>query len=122
MPTASKAVLLNLGVMLADTNIRRSIGAFTYNFTSPTASVQTNSFTISPGDSIIINTMAAVSAFSMISTNFPLTCSFVFGPSSGISDYALPVSRLHLVDSDVRQIVLQNTSTTDSAKVNVIQA
>jgi hypothetical protein len=121
MPSPStKAVLLNLGVFQADSNIRRNLLSLTYNFSSPTASVLQNSFTLLPGESTVINTPMAVSVVTLISTSSALNASIVLAaPDPG---YSIPISKLHLIDADVRQLTLTNTSSTDSAKVNIVQS
>lgn len=118
MPSNTKAVLLNLGVFTADNNLRRNVSTLAYNFTSPTASVMTNNFTLFPGESSTLNTPMSISALTLLTTTSELTVNII--PRTG-TPYTLTVAKLHLVDSDIAQVVLTNPSSTESARVTVIQ-
>lgn len=121
MTAVTKAVLLNIGAFLADNNIRRSIGAFTYNFTSPTAGVVVNNFTLNPGETLTWNTPMAQSAMTFLSCSENITADFTFSVASATAPYQMNVSKVHLVDSDVRQMVVTNPGTSAS-KLVIIQA
>lgn len=115
----SKAVLFNIGAFLADNNIRRNIGAFTANYTSPTASAVTNHVTLNPGDSFTWNAPMDPSAVTFVTCTAPLEASLTV---AGVgADYSLTINKMHLTDVDVRQIVFENTGTTVS-KLVIIQA
>lgn len=118
----SKALLINLGVYLADNNIRRNLATFTFNFTSPTASVSRNDFTLNAGETLTLNTSMAESVFHCIQTNVALNATVNFSLASGIASYNVPIRKLYIIDADARQIVLTNTSLTDSAKVTIFQS
>lgn len=119
MAAVTKAVLLNIGAFLADNNVRRNVGAFSYNFTSPTANLVTNYLSLNPGDTITWNTPMTSSVFTMLSCNGNLTVSFTFRPSGS---YNLTVGKVHIVDSDVGQMVITNPSATAVVNVSLIQA
>jgi hypothetical protein len=114
----SRAVLLNIGAFLADNNVRRNVGAFTYNFTSPTANAVTNYVTVNPGDTFTWNTPMNPSAVTFISCSAPLEASLTL---AGGTDYSLTIKSVHLVDSDVRQVVFENTGSVVS-KLVILQA
>jgi hypothetical protein len=118
MPAVSKAVLLNIGAFLADNNIRRNVGSFTYNYPSQTASVVTHFLTLNPSETTTWVTPMASSALTFLSCNGPLSASVTLRPSGG---YDLEVNRLHIVDSDVGQLVLTNPGTS-AVNVAIIQA
>jgi hypothetical protein len=118
MPAVSKAVLLNVGAFLADNNIRRSVGAFTYNYVSANANVVTNFLTLNPGETITWATPMPQSSVSFLSCNGPVDMSVTLRPSGG---YAIQVKKLHIVDSDVSQLVLTNPGAS-AVNVSIIQA
>ncbi len=118
MPAVSKAVLLNVGAFLSDNNIRRSVGAFSYNFASATANVVTNFFTLNPGETVTWTTPMAESSLTFLSCNGELDASVTLRPSGG---YNLAGKRLHVVDSDVGQLVLTNNGAS-AVNVSIIQA
>lgn len=119
MPAITKAVLLNLGVFLAEDGLRRNVGSFAYNFTSPTASVNTNSFTLLPLEVFTWVTPMASSVLTLVSANGPLDLALTLRPAGG---YSLTASRLHVCDSDVGQLVITNTSTTLPVQLTIVQA
>jgi len=119
---ASKSILVNLGLYVADNNIRRNLATYTYNFSSPTASSSRNDFILGPGDTLTVNTSMAESAFHCINTSSSLSCTVNFSQSSGLASYAVTVRKLMVLDSDVRQFVLTNPSLTESAKVTIFQS
>lgn len=118
MPAVSKAVLLNVGAFLSDNNIRRSVGAFSYNFASASANVVTNFFTLNPGETVSWLTPMAESSITFLSCNGELDLSVVLRPSGG---YSLGVKKLHIVDSDVGQLTLTNPGVS-AVNVSIIQA
>lgn len=118
MAAVSKAVLLNIGAFLADNNIRRSVGAFSYNYASETASVVNNFLTLNPGETYTWVTPMAASSVTFLSCNGVLGMSVTLRPSGG---YAIDVKKLHIIDSDVGQLVLTNPGAT-AVNVSIIQA
>ena len=120
--STSKAILVNLGVFIADNNVRRNVANSSHNFTSPTASTSTNAFTLLPGETLSLSTSMSESSVTIITCNSTVTCDFTFSSSSGVSPYSVPVGSLHVVHADVRSIVISNSSTTTASAVMVIQS
>jgi hypothetical protein len=116
---ATKAVLLNVGAFLADNGLRRSIGAYSYNYTSPTANIVTNSFSLLPSQTITWNTPMTSSAVTMVSSNGGINVDFTLRP---LGSYSLSGVRLHVVDSDVGQMILTNPSASVGVNVTIIQS
>lgn len=114
----SRAVLLNIGAFLADNNVRRNVGAYTYNFTSPTANAVTNYVTLNPGDTFTWTTPMNPSAVTFVSCTAPLKADVTLAEGD---PYSLNVKSVHLVDSDVRQMVFENKGNTVS-KLTILQA
>lgn len=120
----TKAVLVNLGVFLADNNIRRSIGSYSYNFTSPTASVSTVNLTLLPGQSTTWTTPVTTSSCTLVAASGGVNMSFTFALEQGESapsSYAVQNSKLHFVDKDVRQAVIHNSGTSN-VSLTIIQS
>jgi hypothetical protein len=119
----TKAVLLNLGVFSADNNTRRSLSALAYNFTSPTAAVNRIDLRLLPGELVTWNTPVTSSSFSLISAESPLKVSVTLAPEGAnpAVSYTLDNVRLHILDKDVRQIVIENTGTT-TVPVLIVQS
>mgnify|MGYP003613913396 CR=1 FL=1 len=107
MPASvSKAVLMNLGVYLADNGIRRNIASFAYNFTSPSAKVVNNYMTLNVGEIYTWTSPGSPTAVTLISCSAPLKLDIHL--ASGTS-YTVVSNRVHLVDDDVDSIVIENT-------------
>lgn len=122
MATApSKSVALNIGAFLVHNNVRRNISSLAYNFSSPTANVITNNLSLNIGDTLTFNTPMSVSSFTLVSSTSPLDVDFTLDASAPTPSYSLSLNRVHLVDSDVRQIVLTNNGSS-VANVILIQA
>jgi ABC-type uncharacterized transport system YnjBCD ATPase subunit len=105
----SKAILLNLGVYLADNGIRRSIASFAYNFTSPSSNVVNTYLTLNPGEVFTWVTPSAVTAATLVSCSGPLKLDITL--PAAVS-YTITANKVHLVDSDVRQVVIKNEGAT----------
>lgn len=119
MPSAvSKAILLNLGAFLADNGIRRSIASFAYNFTSASSNVVNNMLTMNVGEVHSWSSPPTTTSVTLISTNQPLQVDITL--ASG-SSYRVLVRKVHLVDDDVRHVVVENTSTS-VANLVILQA
>ncbi len=117
-PTPSKAVLLNVGAFLADNNVRRNVGAFTYNFPSPTAAVDTRHASINPGEVLSWTSQMNPSAVTFLNCSSPLNVSLNLGDGTSM---ALVVNKVLVLDSDVRSLVIENTGTAVS-KLFLLQA
>jgi hypothetical protein len=109
MPASvTKAVLMNLGVYLADNGIRRSIASFAYNFTSPSSNVVNNYMTLNPGEVYNWTSPGSSTAVTLISCSGPLKLDINL--ASGTS-YTVTARKVHLLDDDVDSVVIQNTGT-----------
>lgn len=125
MTSIVKAVLLNVGAFLSDNNIRRSIGAFSYNFTSPTGAVSNQSFSLQPLATLTITTPMSTSSVTILHVSGPLNTVVSLRADSAYPsarNYSISVRRVHLIDSDVGQIVITNPSTTTAVNISLIQA
>jgi hypothetical protein len=119
MPSAvSKAILLNLGAFLADNGIRRSVASFAYNFTSASSNVINNMLTMNAGDVHSWSSPTATTSVTLISTSQPLQLDITL--ANGTS-YRTMARKVHLVDDDVRQVVVENTGTS-IANLVILQA
>lgn len=118
MPTSvTKAVLLNLGVFLAENGIRRSLASFACNFSSASSNVVSNQLSMNPDEIYTWASRPGATAMTLLSTNQPLQVDVTL--QSGVT-YRMTVRKVHLVDDDVRQLVIENTSASVS-NVTIIQ-
>lgn len=114
---SSKAMLLDLRIFVADSNIRRSASSFSLNF--PAASdVSIQSMTMAPSSSKTITTSMNPSALVVLRTNTPLTAQVTLRNSTS---FTIVISKLFILDQDVESVVLVNASTTVSANITLIQ-
>jgi hypothetical protein len=122
MPSATKAVIFNVGCFLADNNIRRNIATLSLNYTSATAGQVNSYLTINPGETQTWTTPSSLnpSAVTLINTTGNLDCSFTF--NDGTLSYELVVQKMHLVDRSVSQVVITNPSVSQIVQVLIIQA
>jgi hypothetical protein len=110
MPASvSKAVLMNLGVYLADNGIRRNIASFSYNFTSPSSNVVNNYMTLNAGQVFTWTSPGSSTAATLVSCSAPLKLDVNL--ASGTA-YTVTAKKVHLVDDDVDSIVFENTGAT----------
>ena len=119
-----KSVLFNLGVFLTDANVRRNLRNYSYNFTSPTASVANMELTLLPGETTTWNTVATESSATLVAASGKLRMSFTFALLPGqaaANSYAVENSSLHFVDDNVRQIVLTNNGTSN-VTLSIVQS
>jgi len=119
MPSSvSKAILLNLGAFIAENGIRRSVASFAYNFTSASSNVVNNLMTMNVGEVYTWNSPSASTAVTLISTNYPLQLDITLADGSV---YRTMARKVHLVDDDVRQVVIENTGSS-IANLAILQA
>ena len=109
--SVSKAVLVNISAFLADNGIRRSVGTFALNFSSPSSNVVNNYMTLNPGETFAWNSPGLPNSVTLLSTEGPLTCDFnLAGPPA--ASYSITVNKAHLVDTSVASLVITNPGTT----------
>lgn len=112
MPAVSRAMSINLGVFLLENSVRRNVGALSFNYPSNTASVTSFSTTVPAGQTVTWNSNSSSSTCTIIACS--QNCDLSINLASPGTSYSLKSVKLHVVDSDVRQIVLTNSGTTDS--------
>ncbi len=123
MPSATKAVILNVGAFLADNNIRRNVATLSLNYSSATAGQVTSYLTLNPSETQTWVTPSSLnpSAITMINVSGgTLDCTLTF--NDGTTGYRLVVQKMHLVDRSVSQIVMTNPSSTQPVQVFILQA
>lgn len=117
--SSTKSIALNLGVFLLDQNVRRSVGSLSYNYPSASAAVTTFSTIVSARQTFTFTTAASASAVTILSSSQNVDLDLTL--ASPLAPYSVKSTRLHVIDSDVRTIVIQNTGTTDS-EIRIFQA
>ena len=117
MPSvANKAVLIQLGVFLAENNVRRNIAAFNVNVPSLNSEVNERAFNIQPTASSTYTSITN-SSILLIRTSIPLTAVLVT-PSGTLN---ITINSLFVFTAGTTSIALTNPSTTDVAQVSVVQ-
>jgi len=102
----SKAVLLNVNAFLADNNIRRSVGSFSFNYSSPSTNVVNNYITLNPSEVFTWSSPGSSTAATLIVVSNPIKVDVTFNNGDA---YSVVVNKMHFVDGDVAQVVFENT-------------
>lgn len=124
MPTVSRAVLLNVGVFLADNNIRRSVASFALNYATTDASANVTHVTVQPGSTYTFMPVVTPSSILVVQTSLPLVADVTY------DDVAVPerlsvsvktlVNRLWVTDDSVTGIVFENFNA-EPARLSIVQ-
>jgi hypothetical protein len=119
MPSTNiRAIQLNLGVFLADNNVRRSLANLGFNYSSAAGNVVENYVTVNElGGTFTWTSPMSPSKCLIVSTDQPLQIDIT--PRAGVGSQS-PLSQLLLVDYDVAQIILTNNGTLP-ARVVIVQ-
>jgi hypothetical protein len=105
----TRAILLNVGVMMAEGVARRSVFSSTFNYTSQTGNTTQDYVTIDAGQNYSWTTPSAMnpSIFTMLVVSSVVTLSVT--PRNG-QPFAVQVNRLYITDDDVGSLVITNNS------------
>ena len=115
MPSVVKALLLNLEAFLADNGVRRSVGSFSLNYSTPGGQFVTTQVTLNPGESRSLAFNVPTAAL-VVRTTRPLSAECTHEDGS----FAITVSKSLVLDHPLTQLVLENEGA-DIAQVVVIQ-
>lgn len=115
MATNTKALLLNLGIYVADNNIKRARGSWVFNIASPGQNIQDEYFSIAASGTYTW-TPRVGNVASVLITDKPLTA--VVTTPLAIS-YTLTLSQLWIVDYSLQTVAFTNQSTTDTAHLSI---
>lgn len=124
MTSPLRAVLLDVRTFLADNNIRRNTSGFSVNYGSTSDGVSTSSFSMVPSASKTLATAMDPCVVTVLHTSSPLTVQITSQPVDPLASpvvFTVTVSKLLILDSNVRSLVLTNPSTVDTAKVSLQQ-
>lgn len=128
MPIPVRAVLLNVGVFLADNGIRRSVASLPCNYQTVDASTTQLNVTIPAASSYTFRPVATPSSILVVQTSLPLLANVTLDPLIGepfqtarpAIVYKTAVNKLLVIDDAVDQVVFENLGT-ESARLSVIQ-
>lgn len=128
MPTLTRAVLLNVGVFLADNGIRRSVASLPCNYQTVDASTSQLNVTIPPASTYTFRPTATPSSILVAQTSLPLLAHVTLDPIVGepmqtarpAATYKTVVNKLFILDDAVDQVVFENLGT-EPARLSVIQ-
>lgn len=128
MPIPIRAVLLNVGVFLADNGIRRSVASLPCNYQTVDASTTQLNVTIPAAGTYTFRPTATPSSILVVQTSLPLLANVTLDPLIGepfqtgrpAIVYKTAVNKLLVIDDAVDQVVFENLGA-ESARLSVIQ-
>lgn len=107
----TRAILMNVGVFLADNNVRRNTGSYTFNYTTQTGNTTKDYVTVPAGGTHTWTTPSGMnpSVLTLIVASSAITASVTLRDANS---YTLTISQLHVVDDNVQEVVFNNDSLT----------
>lgn len=104
----TRAILMNVGVFLADNNVRRNAGSYTFNYTTQTGNTVKDYVTVPAGGTYTWTTPTGMnpSLLTFVAVSSAVGASVTL---RNATNYALTISQLHVVDDDVQEIVFTNS-------------
>lgn len=104
----TRAILLNLGVFLVDSNVRRSTGSYSFNYTSNSGNTTRDFVTVSEGGGTytwLTPSGMNPSLLTQVVTSGRVTASITL---RNAATFNVNVNQLLLIDDDVQQVVFTN--------------
>ncbi len=112
---SNKAVLLDLGVFIADNNVRRNIASLRVNAQSTNGEVNTRDTNVLPSG-IFSYTSIPDNSLTLIKVSKPVTADI----NQGSSSYTVIINSLYVTTDAIEGIVLTNDGS-DPSQVFIIQ-
>jgi len=119
----NRALMVNIGVFVANNNIRRSLHAFTHNYQMPDGSVDVKTKTLAAGASYTYTPDSATTVL-LVETTAPVQAQVTLGalttPARTSVSYLTFIKQCLMLDDAVTSIVFTNTST-DPLQLTLVQ-
>lgn len=111
----NRALMFNIGVFVANNNIRRSLQAFTHNYQTPDGSVDVKTKTVPAGQSFTYTPDSGTTVL-LIETSAPVQANVTLGavvtPSRPSVSYLTFIKQCQLIDDVVTSVTFTNPGTT----------
>lgn len=113
---ANKAVLLNIGVFLADNNVRRNIASFLVNAQSAEAEVNQRDTNVLPEGTYTYESVPD-NSLTVIKTSRPLTAEV----NQGSTSFEIVINSVMILNDAIEGIVFTNEDEDNPAQLSIIQ-
>ena len=113
---SNKAVLLDLGVFIADNNVRRNVASLRVNAQSVNGEVNTRDTNVLPTGGIFSYTSIPDNSMTLIKVSKPVTADI----NQGSSSYTVVINSLYVTTDVIEGVVLTNDGA-DPSQVFIIQ-
>lgn len=120
----TRAMVINVGLFQADNNIRRSVGAYSLNYPSPTNSVNQQVVDLPAGQTIVFNSTNGATALTMLRCTLPVTLQYRLNVIAVVRPSPVTVNSFaksfFMVDDDVGSVTITNSGTATTT-INFVQ-
>lgn len=113
---ANKAVLLDLGVFIADNNVRRNVASLRVNAQSVNGEVNTRDTNVLPDGGTFSYTSIPDNSLTLIKVSKPVTADI----NQGSTSYTVVISSMYVTTDAIEGVVLTNDGV-DPSQVLIIQ-
>lgn len=113
---ADKAILLDLGVFLADNNVRRNIATVRVNAQSTNGDVNQRDTNVLPGGSYSYTSLTP-NKLTVIKASKPVLAEI----NQGSTSYSVVINSLYVTSDAFTSLVLNNSSISEPSQVTIIQ-
>lgn len=113
---SNKAVLLDLGVFIADNNVRRNVASLRVNAQSANGEVNTRDTNVLPSGGTFTYTSIPDNSMTLIKVSKPVTADI----NQGSTTYSVVINSLYVTTDAITGVVLTNDGV-DPSQVFIIQ-
>lgn len=125
MTTVTRALVINVGVMQANNNTRRSIGAFALNFPSANNTISNVVMDLAPGTSVTFNPTNLSTALTMLRCSSPVSIQYTLNAVGTVRPNPVVVNSLvtsfFMIDDSVGNVIVSNAGLSATSTINFVQ-